>query len=209
MVVSFTFVPTTTRGQVRSYIQDTNVGDLVNRVTSAISANVVNMGAAFMVANELIGEYVYPDVSSFNKYKIVSNTTSTLTVKGDLGNVTVSGTSAIVNEALFTDDEIDSFITQGSSNILKASAIGLRAIAASRALLAKRFKRSGVGGIEIDQRDIKEIVALAESYEKQADNYAPASCVNSMEVGRQERSDDFELNDYDEFGDDLSTYNTE
>jgi len=206
VTVSYTNLAANNIGKVRTYIQDTDIGYLVNRTIFSQSNNVIKFSAAFMVADLMVGYDIYPDSASAISYEIVANGTSTITILGDISTtVASSGTSAIVNKALFTDDEINNFLSQTGSDVLMAASLGLKSLAANKAKLAKKFKRTGVGGIEIEQREIKQILDLAQSYEDQSKS-DPASVVASYEVGRQERSDDFVLDDYNEWGVDLSAY---
>jgi len=210
MTTTFTFNPANNTGKVRSKIQDVRVGSLLSRVMdSHTGRKLVFPSASDFDANEYIGQFVYPDTANSSLcYKIDSNTVSSINIRGDiLNSVAVSGTSAVINEAIFSDEEISVFLTDSSNNVLGAAAIALRAIAANQALLAKKFKKTGIGGIEIEKRELKQILDLADTYDKRA-NAEPASVMNSYEFGDGNRSDEFETDDMSEFGVDLNEYRT-
>lgn len=210
MSTTFTFVPTNNVGKVRTKIQDIRVGTLLNRsVVSHTGRKLVFLSAADFEVNEYIGQFVYPDTDSSSvSYRVISNTVSTINIRGDImTSVAASGTSAVINEAMFSDEEIGVFLTDASNNIFTAASIGLRAIAANQALLAKKFKKTGIGGIEIEKREIKQILDLADSYDNKAKS-EPASVINSFEFADGKRSDDFETDDMNEFGIDLNEYRT-
>ena len=208
-LVNFTFVPSNNIGKVRSFISDYEVSSLLEKnVTGLNFGRKLIFSAGNFEANEFVGHTIYPyRVSSYNSYKIIENTTSSVTVRGDLDNLIPSafGVGAIINEAIFTDQEITNFLTQTGNNVMKASALGLKAIASNKAKLAKKFKKEGIGGIELEQRALKDLIALADSFENQ-DSRAPAGNVVSYEQGYGSRSDNFESNDLDVFGSDLNDY---
>lgn len=213
-LVTYTFNPANNIGKVRSFMQDTEVGSLLNRtITSALwgrrlifSATNVNFEQ-----NEFVGHFIHPHTaSSYTSYKIVENTSSTITIRGDVSGLLPStwGTSAVINEAVFTDQEITNFLNLAASDTRKAAALGLRALASNRAKLAKKFRKEGLGGIEIQQRELSQIIGLAESLEKQA-NTQPSVSVVSIEMGAGKRADDFNTQDMDEFGNDDNEYLTQ
>ena len=212
MPVTFTFAPTNNIGKVRTFIQDTEVSSLLDRVvTSGLWGKKLIFSGGNFEANEFVGQHIFPHTaSSYANYKVVENCTSCITVRGDFNRVLPStfGTSAQINEAIFSDQEITNFLTQSSNDVLKAASIGLRALAANKAKLAKKFKKEGIGGLEIEQRGLLEIIKLAESYDLKA-NSIPAGGVASMEFGYGKRADEFASNDLDCLGNDLNEYSTQ
>lgn len=207
MSVTFTFIPANNIGKLRTKISDIRVGTLLDKVVATQDGRLISFASASNLGDsELIGQFIYPDTTSAISYKITANTVSGVTIFGDISNsVASAGTSAVVNEAIFADEELNVFLNDASNDIFKAAAIGLRAIAANQALLAKKFKKTGIGGIEIEKREIKQILDLADSYDKKA-NSVPASEMKSYEYGDGKREDDFETDDMNEFGDDINVY---
>lgn len=207
MPITFTFNPANNVGKVRTLIQDTSVGTLLNGViTSTINGNVLTFSGKNFTTNDLIGEMIYPNTACAFSYKITANNTSAISIRGDVTGMASAGVSAVINQAMFSDTEINTFLSIASQNTLQAASVGLRAIAASQALLAKKFDKKGIGGLTIEKRELKQIIDLAESYEKQSKSI-PSSSVNSFEFGAGMRSDEFETDNIDEFGDDLNEYN--
>ena len=208
MSATFTFNPANSIGQVRSFIQDNNVAPILNGVLTGVvsGGTILQFSTKSFAANDLIGQLIYPNIASAMSFKIVSNTVSALTIRGDVTGMASAGVSATINQAVFTDTEINNFLTQGNSNVLMAASIGLRALAANQALLAKKFDKKGIGGLMIEKRDLKQITELATSYEERA-KAAPASQVSSFNFGDGERTDDFETDNFNEFGADTNEYN--
>lgn len=78
----------------------------------------------------------------------------------------VGGTSG--TDFVFSDDEIDGFLTMRSGNIFRAAALALRTLAANEALVSKRIKFLG---LETDGPAVaKELRTLAAELDTTADN---------------------------------------
>ena len=84
---------------------------------------------------------------------------------GDVDTTTTAGARSTWT-VIFTDEEIQSFITRAGSDVNLSSAYALRAIAASRAMMAKMVK---IGDYTQDLRQLaKELRDSADAYEKAA-----------------------------------------
>lgn len=83
----------------------------------------------------------------------------------DIGKVRLLIADTDATTYVFEDNEITAFLSLANSNVHRASAMAVRAIASNRAYLAKRIKREGY---EDDQQAISDLLELAKSLDKQA-----------------------------------------
>lgn len=86
---------------------------------------------------------------------------------GDVDTTTTTGSRADWT-IIFTDEEINAFLARSSNDVNLASAYALRAVAASRAHLAKMVK---IGDYTQDTKTLyKGLLEMAQSYEDAVNN---------------------------------------
>jgi len=82
----------------------------------------------------------------------------------------------------FEDAEVDVFLSQEGSNVYRSAALALRTLATSKVKLARRVRLSW--NLEVDRGDmVKNLLALADSYEAKADQDAPTEYWDTFDDG--------------------------
>ena len=97
-------------------------------------------------------------------------------------NIGDKDTATAANQ-MFTDAEIDSFLSSSGSDVKLATAEALRAMAADPALRAIRYRTLGSDGIEIDKREMAaQLREAAQEWETSAREQAgPSEEIDSMD----------------------------
>lgn len=91
--------------------------------------------------------------------------------------VLVPDTEAVFDgQTLFTDDEIDTYLTIGNGNILRAAAYAILAVASSEAIISKVIKTqdlstSGAQVADALRLTAKELLARADTEESKLDEF--------------------------------------
>ena len=82
----------------------------------------------------------------------------------------------------FEDAEVDVFLSQEGSNVYRSAALALRTLATNKVKLARRVRLSW--NLEVDRGDVvKNLLALAESYEARAAQAAPTEYIDTFDDG--------------------------